>query len=91
MGPAFAFVPGEVPQCEPSDDEDDPMDSIDPLLEEVVGDRILSSQNEEQPRFYVPIDFGGGSAPPIDSGSDNKGDTALQLSNEEAEQGEGQV
>jgi hypothetical protein len=43
MGPVAAFVPGVVPAIEPSDDEDDPMDSTDPLLEEVVGDRIPNS------------------------------------------------
>jgi hypothetical protein len=85
MGPSSAFVPGEIPQYEPTDDEDDPMDSTDPLLEEVVGDRILSSQNEEQPRFYVPIEIVGRFAPPGDSGSDSEGDIALQLPNEEAD------
>jgi hypothetical protein len=51
MGPTSAFVPGEVPQGEPSDDEDDSMDTLDPLLEEVLGDWIPTSQEEEQPRF----------------------------------------
>ena len=60
MGPTSAFVSRENPQCEPSDDEEEPLDNSNLLVEEVLGDRVPNSQEEEQPRFYVPLEVGGG-------------------------------
>jgi hypothetical protein len=36
MGPTSAFISGENPQCEPTDDEEEPLDSSNPLVEEVL-------------------------------------------------------
>jgi hypothetical protein len=35
------------------------MDNTNPLLEEVLGDRVLNSQVDEQLRFYVLLEVGG--------------------------------
>jgi hypothetical protein len=82
MGPATAFVPGMVPAIEPSDNEDYPMDSADPLFEEVVGDRIPNSQPDEEPRFYVPTESSAGSGSKLDCESGNDEEAGLMLPEE---------
>jgi hypothetical protein len=84
MGQAHGFVLGETEGNESSsEEEDDGMGSEDPLVQEVIGDRVSSSQ-PNQSHFYFQTATGAGFSESCTNDSNSERDLTLQLLEERA-------